>query len=64
MLPVKKIYIDTRFKTTDSVSNSSFKIQLPRSYHFPKNTAFLLKILFVHMHGTASKQVLMTLYTW
>ena len=43
MLPVKKIYIDTRFKTPDSVSNSNFKIQLNRSIHLPKNTVFYIE---------------------
>ena len=38
MLPVNKRYIDTRFKTTNSESNSNFKIQLNRSIHLPKNT--------------------------
>ena len=43
MLPVKKIYIDSRFKTSDSASNSDFKIQLDRSFHLPKNTVFYIE---------------------
>ena len=42
-LPFKKIYIDTRFKTSDSSSNSDFKIQLPRSVSLPKNTVFYIE---------------------
>ena len=43
MLPVKKIYIDSRFKTPDSSSNSDFRIQLTRSFHLPKNTVFYIE---------------------
>lgn len=43
MLPVKKIYVDSRFKTPDSVSNSNFKFQLPRTLHMPKNTVFYVE---------------------
>ena len=42
-LPVKKIYIDSRFKTDDSESNSNFKFQLTRSVHLPKNTVFYIE---------------------
>jgi len=38
--PIKKIYIDSRFSTPDSNSNSNFKIQLNRSVSLPKNTVF------------------------
>ena len=33
-----KIYIDTRFKTTDSKSDSYFTIELPQSSHIPEDT--------------------------
>ena len=42
-LPVKKIYVDTRFKTDTSESNSNFKFQLTRSVHLPKNTVFYIE---------------------
>ena len=41
-LPIKKIYIDTRFKTADSQSSSNFKIDLPNSLYFPSNTVFYI----------------------
>ena len=41
-LPIKKIYVDTRFKTKDSVSNSNFKIELGQSLQFPENTVFYI----------------------
>ena len=40
MLPCKKIYIDTHFKTLDSASNSQFKIELPETLTLPHNTIF------------------------
>ena len=39
-LPVKKIYIDTKFRRHDSVSTSNFKIELPSTLKFPDNTIF------------------------
>ena len=38
MLDIKKVYIDTRFKTEDSNSHSDFFIELPRSLNVPDNT--------------------------
>jgi len=40
MIPVKKIYIDTHYKTTDSISNSQFKWELPETLTLPHNTIF------------------------
>ena len=37
-LPIKKVYIDSRFKTKDSVSNSHFKYELVESLQLPDNT--------------------------
>ena len=31
MIPISKIYIDTKYKTADSVSSSDFKIELPET---------------------------------
>ena len=42
MLPVKKIYVDTKYRTDDSVSSSNFKFELPYSVTLPENTAFYL----------------------
>jgi len=41
-LPIKKIYVDTKYKSAGSVSNSNFKIDLPSSLTFPENTAFYI----------------------
>ena len=42
MLPVKKIYVDSRNRTPDSVSASNFKIQLPYSIQLPDNCVFFI----------------------
>tara|TARA_B110000259_G_scaffold84697_1_gene98776 strand:- start:318 stop:1160 length:843 start_codon:yes stop_codon:yes gene_type:complete len=39
-LPIKKIYIDSKFKRHDSVSNSNFKIELPYTLKMGDNTVF------------------------
>ena len=41
-LPFRKLYIDTRFKTTDSISNSDFKFQLRRPASMPQNATFCI----------------------
>ena len=41
-LPVDKLYIDSQFKTTDSVSDSQFKVQRPITLDFPEHTFFVL----------------------
>ena len=41
-LPIKKIYVDTKYKSAGSVSNSNFKIDLPISLSFPENTGFYI----------------------
>ena len=38
--PIQNIYIDTKYKTKDSVSTSHFKIELPRTLLMPDNTVF------------------------
>ena len=42
MLPIKKIYVDTRFKSSDSRSDSDFKIDLPTTLLMPEDTGFYI----------------------
>lgn len=37
-LDIKKVYIDTRFKTADSKGDADFTVQLPRSFNIPDDT--------------------------
>ena len=39
---LKKIYIDSRFRTSDSSSTSNFKIQLQDILHIDENTSYLI----------------------
>ena len=41
-LPIKKIYIDTKFKTHNIISNSNFSVELPMSLTFPENSVFYI----------------------
>ena len=42
MLPIKKIYIDSRFMSSDSQSSSNFKIDLPQNIDLPEDTVFYM----------------------
>ena len=42
MLPVKKIFIDSRYKTQDSINNANFKIQLNENLKSPDNCGFFI----------------------
>ena len=42
MLPVKKIYVDSKYKTADSKSDSNFKFQLPQTCYMPDDTKFFI----------------------
>ena len=42
MLPIKNIYIDTRFRSSDSVSHSDFNIDLPTTFLMPEDTGFYI----------------------
>ena len=63
MLPVKKVYIDTRYKTNDSISTSQFKIELPDTLALPHNTIFHLDDISIpHSWRTVEEDVNDTLY--
>ena len=40
LLPIKKIYCDTKFRRSDSKSTSNFKIDLPQTLKLPDNCVF------------------------
>ena len=43
MLPIKKIYVDSRFKTSPSESHSNFTIELPLTMLMPEDTGFYIE---------------------
>ena len=56
MLPYSKIYIDTKYRTADSVSSSDFKIELPETLTLPPSTkAYLTDITMVNTIKTIIK---------
>ena len=64
-LPIKKIYIDTRFKTSDSKSSSNFKIDLPNSLYFPSNSVFYIDdIAIPHSWYTIEENINDKLYIY
>ena len=64
-LPVKKIYVDSRYMTNDSISTSNFKFQLDRSLFMPQNTVFYLEdVCIPHSWHTVEKDFNDTIYMW
>ena len=41
-LPIKKVYVNSRYKTPDSVSDSNFKFELPYVLTMPSNAIFYI----------------------
>jgi hypothetical protein len=57
-LPLNKLYIDSQFKTSDSVSDSQFTIQLPISADFPANTFFIIDdVCIPHSFGNIETNI-------
>jgi hypothetical protein len=46
MLPINKIYIDSRHKTTSSKSDSDFEIQLTEAINLPDNCVRVVSDFF------------------
>ena len=62
-LPCKKIYVDSRYMTSDSVSTTNFKFQLPRNIYLPQNTVFYLEdVCIPHSWHTVETDFNDTLY--
>ena len=56
MLPIKKIYVDSRHKTVDSESDSNFIYELPVSLHMPQNACFYITdVCIPHVWRTINK---------
>ena len=63
MLPVKKIYVDSKFKTSDSKSTSDFKFELKESVLLPTNTiAYIDNICIPHAWRSIEEDVNDKLY--
>jgi len=56
MLPIKKIYVDSRHKTVDSESDINFKYELAVSLHMPQNACFYITdVCIPHVWRTINK---------
>ena len=40
-LPIKKVYVNSRYKTADSISDRNFKFELPYVLTMPHNAIFI-----------------------
>jgi hypothetical protein len=64
-LPVKKIYVDSRYMTSDSTSTSNFKFQLARNVFMPQNTVFYLEdVCIPHAWHTVEADFNDTMYIY
>ena len=63
MLPIKKIYIDSRFKSQDSKSDSDFYVDLPQNMLMPEGCGFYLDDISIPSPGMRSSKTAMTTYT-
>ena len=60
---IKKVYIDSRYKSNDSVSNSDFKFELKEALDLPDNTVcYIDDISIPHTWYTIEENLNNTLY--
>ena len=63
MLPITKIYIDSRYRSADSVSSSHFKVELPQTISLPRNTkAYITDVTIPNTMTTVMKDFNDTVY--
>ena len=62
-IPFKKIYIDSKYATSDSISTSNFRVQLPQTCQLPDNCVFYIcDICIPHSWKTIEEGYNDTLY--
>ena len=64
MLDIKKIYVDTRYKTDDSISDSDFTVELPRTLNIPDNTVCYLTDVVIPVSWRTVDDRNNKLYLW
>ena len=50
-IPFKQIYIDSKYATSDSISTSNFRVQLPQTCQLPDNCVFIFVIFVFLIHA-------------
>ena len=64
-LPCKKIYVDSQYKLPESLTSSSFKIELPFSVTMPHNAIFTVdEICIPHAWYSIEKDIHDKLYLY
>ena len=61
-IPFKKIYIDSKYATSDSISTSNLRVQLPQTCQLPDNCFFICDICIPHAWKTIEEGYNDTLY--
>ena len=62
-LPIKKVYVNSRYKAADSISESNFKIEIPYVLNTPSNCSFYITdVCIPNLFKTISKDENDTLY--
>ena len=62
-LPYRKIYVDSRYSTTDSKSSSNFKVELPVTTQLPDNCVFFVTdVCIPHSWKTVEEGINDSLY--
>ena len=63
MLPITKMYIDARYRTSDSTSSSDFKVELPETITLPRGTkAYITDVSIPNTMTTITEGFNDTLY--
>ena len=62
-IPFKKIYIDSKYATSDSISTSNFRVQLPQTCQLPDNCVFIYAMCVYRIVGKLLKRGIMIRYT-
>ena len=63
-LPIKKIYVDSRYRTADSSSDSDFRIQLGRNIFLPDDCIMHIEnVVIPHSSVSYTHLTLPTIYS-
>ena len=61
-LEIKKVYVDTRFKTDESKSDTDFTIQLPKTFNVPDDVVCYIDDITLPVSWATSSARNATLY--
>ena len=64
MLPVKKIFVDTRQRSSDSVSHTDFHIDLPTTLLMPEDTGFYIEDICIPVSWWTIEEYKNDIFSW